>query len=187
MNTIQRFFKRWIDQLIKIVLLFSGVLIFYGCPFLLSPDGKQGSEGEEIYENSFERAQDTVGISGNGGFRFSTDVPPGGGNRSLEVAGGCIYPHVVFEIGPLSRECTVKIEFWGKLLEGGGGGVNLSLDELNTTGIDVAVTDTQWHLYKPDQQIYCPENHTLQLSLNCGGIVAGSMLIDEIRIINIDL
>lgn len=143
-----------------------------------------GTSQEVVYSNSFESPADTVGWIGYGTMQFRNDVPPGGGQHSLFVSGGCTVPHAAFKIGRVARDSRFVVKFWGKNL-GNGGSVGLGFGPGPFGGIAVSVDDTVWTQYESQDILYCPADSTLWLTLNAGGIVASSMLVDNIQVLQL--
>lgn len=140
--------------------------------------------GPLVYLNSFESTQDTVAWTGYGGRVLKNDAPPGGGNRSLLVSGGCVVPHACYEL-KISGGGRFVLRCWGKNLALGGE-VGLRVKNARCPGIRITVTDTVWTHYRPSDTLFCPTNDTVQLLLNSGGVVASAMLVDVIEIIKVN-
>jgi hypothetical protein len=141
--------------------------------------------GERLYFNSFESLADTVGWSGYGVRTFSSEAPPGGGNQSLNVSGGCIWPHAFFTLGPSPEDHNVTLRCWGKKLLGGGT-VSLRVVGSQTKEIRIPVIDSVWTQYHASQSLFCPADQQLEISMGAGGIVAGAMLVDMVEIVEMN-
>ncbi len=140
------------------------------------------ADDDFIYANSFESDQDTVGWFGNGTRTFRTDVPEGGEERSLFIAGGCPYPHAVYEF-TLKNAAALTVQCWGKNLAIGGGVWIQFPDARTHVGVDV--TDSVWTRYVSTDTLFCPPGARIQLQMAAGGIAYSAMLVDLIEITNI--
>ena len=146
---------------------------------------KSAESEKVIYYNSFETAADTAGFSGYGYYDFKAEPSPDGGNYSLYVSGGCIWPHVSIEIPAQGTDGYYQLAGWGRNLEIGG------LVELHNNlripneSIYFNVTDSAWTHYAADSILYCPAGQSMTLMMGAGGIVASSMLVDQIEIVKV--
>ena len=147
-------------------------------------DDARGTNEEIVYSNGFETGADTAEWIGYGSMQLSNDVPPGGGNRSLFVSGGCTVPHAAFRIGEVSQDSRFILRFWGKRLFGSGG-VGLGFSQSPTSGIGVNVVDSTWTHYESQDVFYCPADSTLWLNVNAGGFVPGAILVDDIQVVKV--
>ena len=136
--------------------------------------------GELVYFTSFENDSDTTGWQGYG-FGFKKEAPARGGQRSLAVSGGCIYPHALLALNPLGKDSQLIIRCWGKNI-GIGGGVGLEVAGDYGRSIHITVEDTVWTAYESTDTLFCPKGAGLNLSLGAGGIVWSAMLVDLIEI-----
>ena len=82
--------------------------------------GCSDASAEAVYCNSFESAADIEGWPANGRLNLRDAAPAGGGERSVLVSGGCLYPHSAHTFSA-SESGTVALRAWGKNLEIGGG------------------------------------------------------------------
>ncbi len=144
-----------------------------------------GKEQNEvvIYSNSFESAQDTVGLQKNGAIDFNSDVPIGGGTQSLFVSGGCIWPHTQVEIGPFENDGFYKITCWGKNLQVGGS-ISMDVEGDILNGAIIIVNEDAWTYYE-STILFCPAGKKIVLSMNAGGIVQSAMLVDNLEIVSV--
>jgi len=163
---------------INIILGFSVCVLLTACRLPLSSD----SESEDqIYFNSFESAADTLGWNGNGSFVVENSAAPGGGKRSLKVAGGCIIPHARYYLGKMDQDGYLTLKLWGRNLElGGFVALEVHGDRSSETG--VSISDTAWKSYTLPEPVYVTQNSDVYIILNSGGIVYSAMLIDLIRV-----
>ncbi|HVO75567.1 MAG TPA: YCF48-related protein [Ignavibacteriaceae bacterium] len=138
-----------------------------------------------IYSNSFETPQDTIGLHGYGSIQFNSDAPPDGGNQSLYISGGCLWPHALFELGSFNSNGLYIIRCWGKNLQIGGD-VSLNVEgNLPLNGINISVNEKNWTYYESAETLFCPAGKKLELSMNAGGIAASAMLVDKIEVVNV--
>jgi len=136
-----------------------------------------------IYSNSFESAQDTVGLQKNGAIDFNSDVPISGGTLSLFVSGGCIWPHTQVEIGPFENDGFYKIKCWGKNLQVGGS-ISMDVEGDILNGAIIIVNEAAWTYYE-SPILFCPAGKKIVFSMNAGGIVQSAMLVDNLEIVNV--
>lgn len=158
-------------------------LIFHGCELIQPPVILNRSTSERIYSNSFEAPIDTVGW--NGWIEFQRDAPPMGGQQSVYISGGCIYPHAYINLPAVKYDCSLIFQCWGKNLEIGGLvelRLNPEISRCPPPSVSISVNDTLWKFYQSDT-LHCPANIPLQLSMSAGGIVPSAILVDLIEII----
>lgn len=158
-------------------------LVGPGCDFLAGLD--DFAQRLPIYFNSFESPQDTSGWQGFGARELRNDAPPGGGNQSLFVSGGCIVPHALVEFRSPSQETCLRLRCWGKKLLGGGEVSLFIKGALPGKGISLSIGDSLWNSYQSADSLICPANQTLQLEMMSGGIIAGAMLVDMVEVVPI--
>lgn len=138
-----------------------------------------------IYYNSFETSADTAGFSGYGYYDLKDEPSPDGGEYSLYVSGGCIWPHVSIEIPAQNTDSYYQLTGWGRNLEIGG------LVELYNTAspqdksIYFSVTDSVWLHYTADSFLFCPAGQSMTLLMGAGGIAPSAMLVDQIEIVKV--
>ncbi len=147
------------------------------CDELTAPASE--TTGELVYFTSFEKDADTSGWQGYG-YDLRNEAPSNGGNRSLFVSGGCIWPHALLNLKPLEQDSRLIIRCWGKNL-GIGGGVSLAIDDFRKS-IHISVQDQEWTAYESSDTLFCPAGSKLSLLLGAGGFVSSAMLVDLIEI-----
>jgi hypothetical protein len=158
-------------------------VVFCGwrCDELVTPPG--GATSEVVYFTSFEKDVDTSGLRGYGHLQLRNEAPPKGGNRSLFVFGGCIWPHGSIGLKPLDHDSRLMIRCWGKNL-GIGGSVSLGIDDFRKS-IHITVQNQEWTAYESSDTRFYPAGSKLSLSVGAGGIAPSAMLVDliEVRIV----
>jgi hypothetical protein len=169
---------------------FLGLFACWGLIPLFDLDCRQWAEPplltvNDIFSTSFETDADTMGWSGYGAYRFVADAPPGGGSRSLEVAGGCIVPHGVRSIVAPRDGKKIVFAMWGKLMANGGG-ASLRWSNAAGDGLHLSVTDTVWTRYEASAPIHVMAGDTLRLELMSGGFVYGAMRVDLLEVLLAD-
>ena len=144
------------------------------------PGGPLG-DPDRLFFTSFEFPADTAEWPKYGGMELSSDVPEGGGNQSVQIAGGCIYPHAGIEIPGPQEDSYLRIECWGRNLALGGG---ISLSRVNNPDkqIHVRVQDTEWKHYTSGEALFCPAGEKLRIEMDSGGIVYSAMRVDLLTV-----
>jgi len=143
---------------------------------------KAQDKGTIVYSNSFESANDTVGIRAYGYIDFSNDVIRNSGDHSLYVSGGCIVPHAQFYAGPFNYDGYFKLRCQGKNLQIGGGiFIKAEGDQNNVVGINI--NESRWTSYESGEMLFCPAGKRIIISVISGGIVPSAVLIDKVEII----
>jgi len=139
---------------------------------------------EYIYFNSFTSPQDTTDWWGYAGMALYDDAAPGGGSKSLHVSGGCIYPHAVYDLGPMPGEITLSVEAWGKALQHAGGVAIVKdfMDSENYQSIGFTVDQPEWTFYKSDEVLVVEKGENLSIHINAGGFVPAAILVDLLTI-----
>ena len=149
-------------------------------------DIKSAESSKIIYYNSFETAADTAGFEGYGYYDFNDEPSPDGGEYSLYVSGGCIWPHVIVKIPEQKTDGYYQLRGWGRDLEIGG------IVELHNRwpargeSIHFSVSDSVWLFYTSDSILFCPAGQSLTLMMGAGGIAPSAMLVDQIEIVKLD-
>jgi len=116
---------------------------------------------------------------------FRDDAAPDGGNQSLFISGGCVWPHAWVELGPYENNGFYKLRCWGKDLQIAGS-VSIEVEgDSPRKQISIAITNKEWTHYESDQTLYCPAGKRIVLSMAAGGIVSSAMLIDKVEIVNV--
>jgi len=146
---------------------------------------KSAESEKSIYYNSFESAADTAGFSGNGYYDFKDEPSPDGGEYSLYVSGGCIWPHVSVEIPAQETDGYYQLAGWGRNLEIGGIVELHNNLRIPNESIYFNVNDSAWTHYAADSILFCPTGQSMTLVMGAGGIVSSAMLVDQIEIVKI--
>lgn len=162
------------------LILTAFFVLLSSCVDITQPD-EENTNQSLIYQNSFESEADTSGFWCWGMIEFRNEAPAGGGERSLFVTGGCPVPHVRFNLEPLEEEGKVLLICWGKALNHGGA-VSLSIGNVISPAIGIAVTDSVWTAYQAEDTLKVAKGDTLTVQLYSGGIVPASMLVDNLKI-----
>jgi hypothetical protein len=139
----------------------------------------------DVFSTSFEADADTAAWRGYGSYRFVSDAPPGGGGRSLEVAGGCIVPHAVHSLVVPQDGSMLTLIVWGRLVANGGG-VSVRRADAQEELLQIAVTDSVWTRYEASASVRSRAGDTLRLELMSGGIVHGAMRVDLLEVLMTD-
>lgn len=169
----------------KIIILFFCVLstIFSGCtsdPTIEeSPTNKpDDSRSGILFESSFESQEDFALFRGHG-HGISGEVPPGAGDSSLLIAGGCVGYHWTLALGPYSEDKLVTISFQAKSSEDWECGF-ISLCS-PYSGICEPITiesSGTWREYKSAEPLLVSANDSLKLYGMSGGLAACLTYVD---------
>jgi hypothetical protein len=152
----------------------------------VSVDIKSAESNKIIYYNSFETAADTAGFEGYGFYDFNTEAAPNGGNYSLYVSGGCLWPHVIVRIPVRETDGYYQLRGWGRDLEIGG------VVQLHNNwpewgeSIHFSVSASVWSFYTSDSILFCPAGQPMTLMMASGGFAPSAMLVDQIEIVKLD-
>ena len=112
---------------------------------------------------------------------FVEDPAPNGGQKSLQISGGCMQPTAWVIFSELESTRTFKLSCWGKVIEEGQIGT-LTLyvmdGEEYGSSISIQVEGDEWKQYESDNSLVCPSGKYLRLEIMIGGIIPGTMLLD---------
>jgi hypothetical protein len=148
-----------------------------GCPNIFEPND------DVLYSNSFENSSDLDGWQGDGSFELRKDAPVMGGKRSLFIAGGCIVPHTYYDLR-IFDDCNLIIRCWGKNLSNGGY-VSLGLIDKDFGETSIDIIDSTWKSYQSSEKLFCPSGEIIRITMNSGGFVASSMLVDLVEVVKV--
>lgn len=163
-------------------------------PSAYEPEGEEAissGPGQDVtgsrvfYFNSFESPEDVLGWEGITAEMFVDDPAPGGGLRSLLIAGDCIQPTAYILFPPSGSAGSYRLSFWGKIHD------NVQVGEL-VLAIDsdieprearrLMVAGDEWTFYRTKEPLHLSANQALRLEIMIGGFVSASMSIDCIKI-----
>lgn len=158
------------------IILLSLISLFIFCLKLPTLPGEK-----EFYFNSFEDSSDIADWKGIQLSQLKNDVPPNGGKKSVQIAGGCVVPHASLELVNNASDGYLKLSCWGKNLMHGGI-VLLRTKSDSPQEISINISDSTWTFYESSEKLFCPTNEKLIIEMNSGGILASAMLIDLLKI-----
>jgi len=124
----------------------------------------------EIFFSSFENLKELETFEGLGYYR-SDDVTTDAGDSSLVVCGGCIGPHLYFEVGPFDHSKELKLDFMAKV-EQYESSLSMYVVGAVTEGQHITISDTIWTHYQPEELFLLPADETLRVEFFSGGIFA---------------
>ena len=133
-----------------------------------------------VYRSSFESLSDLRGWDGLTVEDLRDDHAPGGGRRSVVVAGGCATPTATLTLAPADRDRTLSIECYCKVLRFQGK-VGLCVGEAHLDCIGFEARDTTWTYYACEDPILCPAESSLTVFLTAGGFSGQEMLVDRLK------
>ena len=160
------------------VLVFS----FLSCNGALDPSHDSLNT---YYSTSFEDENDLNGWEGILLAQLRNDAPPGYGDKSVLISGGCIIPHASLKLPPPGSILKVRVELYAKLLLNSGF-CELYMGNDHHHSQFVSIKDTSWAYYRFDKAIIWPADSTMTINLNSGGFIAGAMLVDGLRVKIVD-
>jgi len=128
------------------------------------------SANDNFYFNSFENSMDVETFEGMNPF-LSDDTPSDGGDSSIVVAGGCIVPHLYFELGPFDEAQNLSFSVYGKAEGIAGGSLSLRLKSDPDAIIAIQIQDNEWTLYETANTLEVPVGEQVVINFVSGGIV----------------
>ncbi len=138
------------------------------------------------YYNSFEEVTDLTGWYGISVYSLYDDAPMNGGLKSLYISGGCLIPHAYYRFDPPGRNIEAFLELFGKNLSIGGQ-VELTVGSgYGRNLVEILVMDSTWQYYNSDSTFLWPADSTLNLILNAGGYEPSDMLIDCLKLVEVN-
>ncbi|MGH1363177.1 MAG: hypothetical protein ACRBF0_06440 [Calditrichia bacterium] len=139
--------------------------------------------GKTVFFNSFEVPGDTKSWYWAGSYRFTKDVPPGGGDSALRIRGIQTLPAASFISKPLRGGGYFTLECWGKNLDIGGTVqlATISNYEITET-IQLGIFEEEWEHLESTDTLYVPPNTSLMLTMQAGGPVDGTIFVDNLAI-----
>ena len=117
------------------------------------------------------------------------NAPPGGGEKSFHIGGGCVQPAFSYEVQELPDKGVYKLSCWGKMGHGQSPGtIKLAITEGENKDacLNIHIIDAEWTYYETEEYMYCGRNSKLKLNFYIGGFVYNSMYIDEIKVEKVD-
>lgn len=137
-----------------------------------------------VFQNSFESRQDSLVWLWAGERKWSRDVPPGGGRRSLYITGGRVSPTASMVTKPLPSGATYGVECWGKAINVGGF-VELAIVDKHeiVEKITIPIIKAQWQRLTPANDLYCPPGHSLMLTLHAAATPDAAVVVDMVKIL----
>ena len=134
----------------------------------------------EVYLNSFESEQDTVGWSVIRSYMLVNDSAPYSGSQSLYISGGCVQPAASLELNNIPST-SYYVSFWGKAEDKNlSGGITFS-NGSNEEPLGVTINNEEWIFFDigPVQK---KEFSPLKIDLIIGGFIPANMFIDNLRV-----
>jgi hypothetical protein len=174
--------------MIQKTVIITLLLLIFGCnkitePLIEVPPARDGGEENAVfYYNDFTTKEDTAGFTGYGYWDLRSDTSDSKITKCLFVTGGCIVPHVRYEL-LIKKEGRFILYVRGKKLESGG---SVMLQDADRNSISVHIKDSVWTFYQSVDTLIVTDDKPLLLELMSGGIKSASMLIDQISIIQIN-
>lgn len=132
-----------------------------------------------LYFNSFESQSDFEGFEGYAGYQ-SDDVPANAGDSCLVVCGGCIVPHLHFDVGPFEKTMELSVSLMGKSDLGGG----LIIRSVSDPAIHqmISIGAKEWTHYQTEENMILPAADTLRIEIQSGGIIPVTTFIDLLTV-----
>jgi hypothetical protein len=139
-----------------------------------------------FYFNSFEADSDLTGWQGISVYDLYGDAPLNGGSKSVYISGGCLIPHAFYTFDPPDRDINMLIEFYGKNLDIGGVVELMIGSNYGKNSVQIQVMDSTWRYYESDSTLLWPADSTMTLMMNSGGYAPSAMLIDCLRLTEVE-
>jgi len=138
-----------------------------------------------VYRCSFESLRDLRRWDGLTVEDLRDDHPPGGGRRSVLVAGGCATPTATLSLAPADVDRMLSVECYCKVLRFHGK-VGLCVGESQVDCVGFEARDTAWTHYACEHAILCPAESSLTVFLTAGGFSGQEMLVDRLEVYRVD-
>lgn len=157
-------------------------ILLFSCKQSIDP------ESNDYFSQSFETITDTIGWHGTGSINICAESPQNGSGHSLNVSGGCLYPHAYKRLRPLNFDHRFILKCLAKTRSSGGGiklasfGLPSYLSLIHT----VHVRDTVWTVYQTEDTLNIPAGYSPEIRMSAGGIVSSDMQIEWIKIISVN-
>lgn len=155
------------------------------CTFTLTScsDDTSVSEAHEsdLYLNSFESDNDfldfELGV-------LHKEAPEDGGEQSIAISGGCIWPHTITEVGPFDSDKNVIVSVVARI-DANFPKSSTTLESFigpNYESSEVlSIQTTDWKTYATPV-FYLQKGESLFITLNSGGMMAGLAYFDLLRV-----
>jgi len=134
------------------------------------PDTAESSSCNEVFFSSFENGEDFTSFEGYGYYR-TDDVPAAAGDSSLVVCGGCIGPHLYFDVGPFDKDKELSLDFMARV-EQYESSLSLYIVGGTDNNMHLTVSDTLWTHYQPIETLFLPADEVARVEFFSGGIAA---------------
>jgi hypothetical protein len=161
------------------------ISLFISLIFLLNACTKEttipNTPEDTLYSNSFENGTELKNFEGIE-FFLSSDTPAGGGDSSIVVSGGCVAPHLYFDLGPFDEVQNLSFNIYGKAQDMIGGAVFLRLANDPETNISITVQDTNWAFYATQNILEVPVGEKVRVEFQSGGFVPVTTFFDLLKI-----
>ena len=137
------------------------------------------SANEILYYSSYESETDLEGYEGYAGI-IAEEAPAGAGESSLLIDGGCIVPHLSFQIGPYLEGKNISLSFIAKT--DNGGSITLSSNENPSDSENILIQNTEWEDYLKKEIHNLEAGSQLKISFISGGIAASKTWVDQLTL-----
>jgi len=158
----------------SILLATIAILIISSCTSV-----EDGNECNELFSTSFEESSDYEMFEGYA-YASSDDVTTNAGDSSLYVCGGCIAPHLYFDIGPFDQDYDLSVSFIAKT------DLQASVSVYPVNGINdklaFTIEDSIWTLYEHEQTLFLAKGELLRMEFLSGGIAAVNSYFDLLQV-----
>ncbi|MEE8335848.1 MAG: hypothetical protein V3S48_05380 [Candidatus Neomarinimicrobiota bacterium] len=161
------------------------LIVFILCSCEDVTDRETMDQSLVIYHNSFESKEDTENWKGNASLQLKAEAPDVGGKQSVFISGGCIIPHAYLELGPVETDGLYILRFWGKNLTTGGS-LELGSTDNDSNIIQIRIVQKNWKKYISEDTLFCAAGEKLRISMNAGGFLVSSMLVDMLEIVKVN-
>ncbi len=151
-------------------------LVLFGITFFTISCSDNDSEVAEsascnqVFFSSFENGEDFTSFEGFGYYR-TDDVPASAGDSSLVVCGGCIGPHLYFDVGPFDENKELSLDFMARI-EQYESSLSFYIVGSIDSGVHITVSDTLWTHYQPIETLLLPADEIARVEFFSGGLFA---------------
>jgi hypothetical protein len=166
---------------IRFLIVFCSTVFFYNCSKedLTSKKESTSEKTKIIYQNNFENEEDLKGIEGYADL-VENDFPQFGGKYCLSVSGGCIIPHLSFNVA-IEENNTIVASAFVKGESEHCGEINIAI-EGSDKSISIPLGPQIWTNVKSNETLDVKKGDLLMVTISSGGFISCSSFVDNFLI-----